>query len=134
MNFTRAKMMNHIETWLSPFDLQPFLRAHVEVVIRQLPADVRGDLMDDPAFRMCDYEPGRGVVMHIPVGVPSRRRASRSVVLKRTLRHRPEPFVRWLIAHELAHAHLRHGGRWPGEDPESAADALAAAWGFPRPN
>ena len=57
----------------------------------------------------------------------------RSVVLKRTLRHRPIAFVRWVIAHELAHAHLRNGGRHPGEDPEHAADSLAAAWGFPKP-
>jgi hypothetical protein len=41
--------------------------------------------------------------------------------------------VRWVIAHELAHAHLRNGGRWLGDDPEHAADALAAGWGFPRP-
>ena len=51
-----------------------------------------------------------------------------ALVLKRTLRQRPVKFVRWLIAHEVAHAHLRHAGRWPGEDPESAADGLAATW------
>jgi hypothetical protein len=38
-----------------------------------------------------------------------------------------------VIAHELAHAHLRNQGRFPGDDPEHAADALAAGWGFPRP-
>ena len=54
-------------------------------------------------------------------------------MLKRTLRTGRRPFVRWVIAHELAHAHLRNGGRWPGDDPEHAADALAAGWGFPRP-
>jgi hypothetical protein len=42
-------------------------------------------------------------------------------------------FVRWVIAHELAHAHLRNCGRWEGDDPEHAADDLAARWGFPRP-
>jgi len=61
------------------------------------------------------------------------RLPGRSVVLKRTLRYRPEEFVRYVIAHELAHAHLRNGGRSPGEDPEVAADSLAEAWGFPRP-
>jgi len=126
-------MVRLIETWLLNFDLDTRLRFHVAAVIEQLPGGVRDDLMNDPGFQMCDYEPGPGVVMRVPVGVPRRRRASRSVVLKRTLRHRPEPFVRWLIAHELAHAHLRHGGRWPGEDPEFAADALAAEWGFPKP-
>ena len=56
-----------------------------------------------------------------------------AVVLKRTLRRRPVEFVRWVIAHELAHAHLRNAGRWPGDDPERAADALAERWGFPKP-
>lgn len=122
-----------IDQWLSPFELDLFLRAHVAAVVEKLPNHVRDDLMADPNFRMCDYEPGPGVVMRVPVSLPARSQASRSVVLKRTLRHRPEPFVRWLIAHELAHAHLRHGGRSPGEDPEIAADALAADWGFPKP-
>ena len=57
----------------------------------------------------------------------------RAVVLKRTLCSRHETFVRWVIAHELAHAHLRNAGRWPGDDPERAADALAQRWGFPKP-
>ena len=35
-----------------------------------------------------------------------------------------------LIAHELAHAHLRNGGYGAITDPEHAADALAAEWGF----
>ena len=90
--------------------------------------------MDDPAFTMCDYEPRVGRAFYVPVKLPTRKRTSRSVVLKRTLRTRPEPFVRWVIAHELAHAHLRNGGRYPGDDPEHAADALAAGWGFPRPH
>jgi hypothetical protein len=80
-----------------------------------------------------DYEPGPGVIMEVPLKAPSGRGASRSVVLKRTLCRRSPGFVRWLIAHELAHAHLRNRGRWPGEDPEKAADALAEGWGFPRP-
>jgi len=49
------------------------------------------------------------------------------------LRRRPENFIRWVIAHELAHAHLRNAGRHKDEDPEHAADSLAADWGFPRP-
>ena len=38
--------------------------------------------------------------------------------------------MRYVIAHELAHAVLRNGGRWGSDDPEEAADALAAQWGF----
>ena len=120
-----------LSIWINDFGLDAFLRPHVAEVFRALPALVRDDLISDPSFKLCDYEPG--VMMHVPVASPSLNRPGRSVVLKRTLRNRPSSFVRWLIAHELAHAHLRHAGRWPGEDPERAADALAADWGFPRP-
>ncbi len=122
-----------IEQWLGRFRLDPFVHRHVAMVLALLPGDVRADLMDDPSFHLCDYEPQAGVPFQVPMRLPDRNRASRSVVLKRTLRNRSEPFTKWLIAHELAHAHLRHGGRTPGEDPEYAADALAAEWGFPKP-
>ena len=122
-----------IESWLSCFDLDPFVHRHVAKVLRLLPVEVRLDLMDDPTFQLCDYEPTPGVAFQVPMRLPRRNRASRCVVLKRTLRHRSEAFTHWLIAHELAHANLRHGGRTPGEDPELAADALAAEWGFPKP-
>ena len=119
-----------IDRWLLRFELEPFLHEHAREVIAALPSEVREDLMEDPGFAMCDYEPGPGAVMRVPMAMPR----GRSVVLKRTLRRRPTDFVRWLIAHELAHAFLRNDGRWPGEDPEAAADALAQDWGFPRPD
>jgi hypothetical protein len=122
-----------IDRWLRPFRLDPFVHRYVAIVLSCLPEPVREDLMGDASFHLCDYEPGAGVTMSVPMRLPEKNRASRSVVLKRTLRHRSEPFVKWLIAHEFAHAHLRHGIRFPGEDPESAADALAAEWGFPKP-
>jgi hypothetical protein len=132
--------MKSIDQWLRPFALEESLHAHASQVIASLPAEVRRDLMDDPAFVMCDYEPHAGRIFHVPmrltsrgVGSNERREPGRTVVLKRTLRQRPVDFVRWVIAHELAHAHLRNGGRWDGDDPERAADALAAGWGFPRP-
>ncbi len=127
----RSAERDPLHRWLDRFPLDAFLRPFVVDVFRALPTDVRIDLVEDPGFMLYDYEPGR--MMHVPVASPGRDRPSRSVVLKRTLRYRSEPFIRWLIAHEIAHAHLRHGGRWPGEDPELAADALAATWGFPRP-
>ena len=99
----------------------------------RLPGHVRDDFVADPGFVLSDYEPHTGVAVHVVVGAPRRNAAGRSVLLKRTLRRRPEAFVRYVIAHELAHAHLRNAGRWPGDDPERAADALAAEWGFPRP-
>jgi hypothetical protein len=126
-------MRDVVHHWLSRFELDEFLHAHVAEVLVVLPDPVREDLLTDESFRICDYEPGPGVVFHVLVGSPVRNGKSRSVVLKRTLRRRPVPFVRYVIAHELAHAHLRNGGRWPGDDPEHAADALAAEWGFPRP-
>jgi hypothetical protein len=127
-------MTADIDHWLRPFALDERLHAHTAEVIASLPSSVRDDLMGDPAFSMCDYQPGPGVIMHVPVRFPAAsREPSRTVVLKRTLTARPEPFVRWVIAHELAHAHLRNAGRWPGDDPEHAADALAEGWGFPRP-
>jgi hypothetical protein len=122
---------DELNLWVSGFGLDAFLCTHVAGVLSLLPGEVRHDLISDPSFMLADFEPGH--VAHIPVGMPTRNRASRSVVLKRTLRRRPEAFVKYVIAHELAHAHLRNGGRWPGDDPEFAADALAAAWGFPRP-
>ena len=124
-----------IDLWLRPFALDERLHVHAAQVFASLPSNVREDLMGDPAFAMCDYEPGPGVVFHVPVRFPARRGAgaARTVVLKRTLRSRHDNFVRWVIAHELAHAHLRNAGRWPGDDPEHAADALAEDWGFPRP-
>lgn len=125
--------MRVIDQWLSRFGLDEFLHGHVAGVLGVLPESVRQDLLGDESFRICDYEPGPGVVAHVPVAMPGRCRAGRSVVLKRTLRRRPVAFVRYVIAHELAHAHLRNAGRWPGDDPEHAADALAAEWGFPRP-
>ncbi len=119
--------------WLDGFGLDISIRAHVLTVLTTLPHEVRSDFTSDAAFHLSDYEPspaGYQVRVNIPT---ARGVASRSIVLKRTLRHREPDFVRWVIAHELAHAHLRNAGRFPGEDPERAADALAAQWGHPKP-
>jgi hypothetical protein len=123
---------DQIDAWLRPFRLVQSLHDHATHVLMALPEMVRLDLSSDPPVTFWDYDPTPGVMLHVPVGPPGRRPA-RTVVLKRTLAHRPTPFARWLIAHELAHAYLRNAGRWPGDDPETAADALAGEWGFPRP-
>ena len=60
-------------------------------------------------------------------------KGSRSVVLKKRLCDCDENFAHYVIAHELAHAHLWNGPWGEITDPEHAADALAASWGFPRP-
>ena len=129
----------NIESWLQSFRLDSALQLHTAHVLRQLPdnvrSDIMGDLQKDGGVTFYDYDPGPGVIMQVPVKLPSTRgTASRSIVLKRTLRYRSPNFVHWLIAHELAHAHLRNAGRWPGDDPEVAADSLANEWGFPRPS
>ena len=123
---------NAIDQWLCAFPLDGWIRDHIAAVLQNLPDEVRADLMDDPRFVICDFDPGPQVVLEVPVRF-SGGNPGRSIVLKRTIKRRPIPFVRWLIAHELAHAYLRHQGRWPHEDPEHAADSLAAAWGFPNP-
>lgn len=127
-------MRNQIDDWLRGFQLHVDLHAHTAHVLGSLPDDVLQDVMADPGVLFYDYDPGPGVVMQVPVRLPGRNGASRSIVLKRTLRHRSPSFTRWLIAHEVAHSYLRNGGRWEGDDPEIAADALAEQWGFPRPS
>ena len=127
-------MRDEIYEWLQPFGLDGLLNNHAAHVLQSLPIEVRTDIMGDAGVVFYDYQPGPGVVMQVPVRIPTRNGASRSVVLKRTLTRREPEFVRWLIAHEIAHAHLRNAGRWPGEDPEHAADALAEGWGYPRPS
>jgi hypothetical protein len=125
-------MRDQIERWLAPFELDEVLHEHVLEVFVALPTEARQDLMDDWAFVLCDYEPNsRG--MNIPVKLGGRGQPGRSVVLKRTLRNKSDRFVRWVIAHELAHAVLRNKGTGDDADPERAANALAAEWGFPCP-
>ncbi len=130
-------MRQHIELWLSAFELDATLRPHVAEVFIALPCEVRDDLMGDPQFSLTDFEPGHGRSFQVVVGMPTLDRqgrgGSRAVVLKRRMWRSDAPFIRWVIAHELAHAHLRNEGRFPGDDPEDAANALAEMWGFPRP-
>ncbi len=110
------------------------LFARVGHVLAAMPAHIVDGLLSDPAFHLAEdnYAPGKGrtVWMASPT---SSAMGSRSVVLKPRLADCDESFAQWVIAHELAHAHLRNGGWGEIVDPEHAADALAASWGFPRP-
>ncbi|MCE9591872.1 MAG: hypothetical protein K8S99_15275 [Planctomycetes bacterium] len=124
-------MKTRIEQWVLAFDIHDTLRAHLAEVVLALPDPIRDDLVNDEAFRLCEYEPG--FTMTVPMCLGVSQRTGRAVALRRSLRHRHADFIRYVIAHELAHVHLRNEGRHPGEDPEFAADALAALWGFPRP-
>lgn len=125
-------MLPDLNQWLDGFGLDAAIRALVAGVFTDLPQAVREEFLMDPSFRLCDVEPGPAGT-HIRVGAPARGLPARSVVLKRSLRRRSPAFARYVIAHELAHAHLRNRGRHPSEDPELAADSLAALWGHPRP-
>jgi hypothetical protein len=122
-----------IESWLTRFELEPVLVEHCAAVFVSLPEPVREDLMNDPSFTLIHATLGEDGTVSVMVPSPLNKTRMRCVVLKRSLAIRTEGFVRYVIAHELAHAHLNNEGRWPEEDPETAADALAAQWGFPRP-
>ncbi len=123
-----------IATYLEPFDESEPLRHRVLVVLSALPRKVRRDLLEDPRFRMTldDFVPGEGRTVWLACPGPGGN-GSRCVVLKPRLADCSEAFAHYVIAHELAHAYL-HNGAW-GEfgDPEVAADALAASWGFLKP-
>lgn len=109
------------------------LADRVAGVLSTLPGSVLADLVDDPAFQLgvdkVDPDEGHTVWLASPAGG-----ASRSVVLKARLGRCPMSEASYVIAHELAHAYLRNEGWGNIDDPEDAADALAASWGFPRPN
>jgi hypothetical protein len=109
------------------------LRHRVVMVLESLPQQVLHDFLEDPGFRITKLHPKNDSGMPL-LALPIGGRGSRCVALKPRLAECSEPFGLYVIAHELAHAHL-HNGPW-GEftDPEEAADALAASWGFPRPD
>ena len=114
---------------------EPVLRERVVVVLVAIPPDVVAGLLKDPCFQIAidNHVPGRGgtVWMACPGNVVWK--GSRSVVLKKRLTDCAAAFAHYVIAHELAHAHLWNGAWGEITDPEHAADALAASWGFPRP-
>jgi hypothetical protein len=118
-----------IATWID--DL--VMRERVRYVFSALPEGVQQEFMGDPGFAIGIYDTGRWGGSPLLIPCPQPARGSRLVALERSLTARSRAFAHYVIAHELAHALLRNRGRHPEEDPEVAADSLAAAWGFPRP-
>ena len=114
---------------------EPVIRQRVLHVLWNIPSEIVAGLLNDPCFRIAidNFVPGQGgtVWMACPSDVPWR--GSRSVVLKPRLSGGSDAFAHYVIAHELAHAHLWNGPWGEITDPEEAADALAATWGFARP-
>lgn len=112
----------------------PPLALRIVTVMEQLPHAVRADFLTDSRFRLSvdNLVPGQG--RSVWMACPEPGSGSRCVVLKPSLAHCPEDYAHYVIAHELAHAHLRNGGWGDLKDPELAADALASHWGFSRPS
>ena len=103
------------------------------MVLESLPQKVLHDFVEDPRFRITKLNPNSDSGMTLLALPAADGRGSRCVVLKQRLAECSESFGLYVIAHEFAHAHL-HNGPWGDiTDPEEAADALAASWGFPRP-
>jgi len=103
-------------------------------VLTALPKEVQRDFLDDPRFSvtLCNFVPGKGWSLLMDAPGPSEN-VSRCVVLRPRLAESSEQFACYVIAHEFAHAYLRNGGWREISDVEQAADALAASWGFERP-
>jgi hypothetical protein len=115
---------------------EPILQTRVVHVLVKMPPDVVTALLNDPCFQIAidNHVPGRGGTVWMACPGDVVWKGSRSVVLKKRLSECVEQFAHYVIAHELAHAHLWNGGWGEITDPEQAADALAASWGFPRPD
>jgi hypothetical protein len=133
-DITQRRLMR-FEVFLQPFSDFPTLRDRILKVLEQLPREVQHDFLEDHRFAVTldNFVPGVGWSLLMPTpGLPGR--GSRCVVLRPKLAHAPELFAMYVIAHEFAHAFLRNGGWGEITDIEEAADALAASWGFVRPN
>jgi len=109
------------------------LKERVLEVFTALPEDVQKEFMQDSGFSIGTYDTGRSGGARLLIPCPQAARGSRLVTLESCLRARSRAFAHYVIAHELAHALLWNRGRHLGEDPEIAADSVAAEWGFPRP-
>ena len=126
--------MTEIDGLLKELEECPDLRARVEHVLNLLPTEVREDFLHDPGFTIAvdNYVPGQGSTVFMAMPGPTGD-SSRSIVLKPLLADCNEDFAWYVIAHEFAHAFLRNGAWGEIADPEDAANALGANWGFPRP-
>ena len=116
--------------YTEPFSGFPKLKRRLKKVMSDLPKDIQSELLQDPNFKVTldDFEPGRGRIVLMPDLGPDG--GSRCVVLKPRLELCSDAFACYIIAHEFAHAYLYNRGWKEINDPEQAADALAATWGY----
>jgi hypothetical protein len=126
--------MSQLANFVERHVKHPALCRRIIAVLETLPQEVVQDFLNDARFTMVIYDPKAGsqIEFHIPVpGVGNE--GSRMIAWKVSLDEAPLDFTNYVIAHEFAHAYLRNRGRTHDEDPEDAADALAAQWGYDKP-
>ncbi len=126
--------VNVLRDFVATFITDERLKERVVHVFSALPKDVQEEFMGDPAFAIGTYDTARSEGAQLVIPSPQSARGSRLVTLECSLSARARAFAHYVIAHEFAHALLWNRGRQPEEDPEIAADSLAARWGFPRPS
>lgn len=131
---TQEKRSDIFSSLITELEEHPELHQRVLAVLHVIPDHVQRDFIEDPRFRVTidNYVPGQGWTLYMPTPGPIGS-GTRCVVLRLKLSHCSEAFAHYVIAHEFAHAFLRNGPWGEILDVEEAADALAATWGFRRP-
>ena len=131
---THEKRSDIFSSLITELEDHPELHQRVLAVLHVIPDHVQRDFIEDPRFRVTidNYVPGQGWTLYMPTPGPIGS-GTRCVVLRLKLSHCSEAFAHYVIAHEFAHAFLRNGPWGEILDVEEAADALAATWGFRRP-
>ena len=116
--------------YLKEFADLPISSSRILKVLQNIPQEVQDDFLSDMSFRISvdNCEPGKGRTVLMPD--LNARGTSRCVVLKPRLEKCSDEFACYIIAHEFAHSYLHNGGWGEITDPEEAADALAASWGY----
>ncbi len=115
------------DSYIADFSNYPTLQQRVLEVLQALPIHVQNDFVGDPRFQCTieNFEPGKGWSLWMPTPGPPGQE-SRCVVLRPRLDQATEPFAKYIIAHEFAHAFLNNGGWGEITDAEDAADAVAS--------
>jgi hypothetical protein len=126
--------MSQLATFAERYIKHPALCQRIIAVLETLPNEVAQDLLNDGRFSMVVYDPKDGPQTNFHIHLPGiGDEGSRMIAWKISLAEAPLDFANYVIAHEFAHAYLRNRGRTHDEDPEDAADALAAEWGYDKP-
>ena len=114
------------------------LEEAVSELVSKLPEEVQTFVMCDvywfstPEWAYAVAFPFSLPVFHMP---EDNRATCRIILLSSNIYRIPRERAMFTIAHEIAHSWLGHGvvTKEENDEQEAAADALAAEWGFPRP-